>query len=85
MQKLIISIGLCLTALLYLNTLSSQAQGGAEDLFKSKCGACHSIDIPLSEKHDEKGWQAIVNLMRSYGAKLTDKEAESIVNYLSKR
>ena len=84
MKKLVILTGVFLSAAVFVNIPDAMSGNNAEALFKSKCGECHSIDIPLSERKTKDGWKDIVQRMRSNGAQLTDKEAEAIIAYLSK-
>ncbi len=53
-------------------------------LFEGKCSECHRLDLPLVVRHDKKGWREIVERMKTYGATIDGKEAEIIVEYLSK-
>ena len=53
-----------------------------KDLYVSKCTACHKAYEPQLHTKDE--WQKILDEMGSK-AKLTAKEKETILNYLSER
>ncbi len=56
-----------------------------QQLFETKCSQCHSLDLPRSNRSDRKGWEETVGRMRvSYGCKLTNAEAEIIVDYLTR-
>lgn len=53
-------------------------------LFEKKCSMCHSTDRPKGKKMTPKQWESTVKRMRTNGCPLTDDEAKSIVDYLSK-
>lgn len=53
-----------------------------KDLYVSKCTACHKAYEP--ELHTKDEWKKILDEMGSK-AKLTTKEKETILNYLSER
>ncbi len=53
---------------------------GPADLIRDKCARCHSLDrVRLYPKSD---WDRIIKLMRVYGTKITDSEAEQIIAHL---
>jgi cytochrome c2 len=85
MKKLMILTGMFLSAAVFVNIPDALSDSNAEAIFKAKCSECHSIDIPLSERKDKNGWKEIIQRMRGNGAQLTDKEAEIIIDYLSKK
>ncbi len=56
----------------------------AEQLFKSKCSICHSIDRPKSKKKTKEGWETTVMRMKNKnGCPITDEEARMIIDYLA--
>jgi cytochrome c5 len=58
--------------------------GGGKALFEQKCGICHDLDRPLSQRKDKNGWTATVTRMRNVnGCPITEKEAGEIIQYLS--
>lgn len=77
-----------LAILLFLLAAPAKPQlKAAEDpaaLFRLTCDQCHSVEIPLSERRDRKGWKYTVDNMRNYGAQLTDQQAETIIDYLTR-
>jgi cytochrome c5 len=54
----------------------------AKAVFERACGACHSLDKPLSKTFDKAGWEKTVERMRTNGAKVTAEEAAQVVAYL---
>jgi mono/diheme cytochrome c family protein len=59
--------------------------GPGSDLVASRCASCHSLDYVLinSPFLSAQQWQASVTKMRSFGAPLTDEEAQAVVAYLA--
>ncbi|OGD78935.1 MAG: hypothetical protein A2Y64_02065 [Candidatus Coatesbacteria bacterium RBG_13_66_14] len=55
---------------------------GERALLEERCTACHSLDKVYAEKRDEAGWDAVLEEMVSYGAKLDSAERTRLVAYL---
>lgn len=53
-----------------------------EKLVEERCTSCHDMSKIESVSHDKEGWQKVVDKMIDLGAKLNDKEAEVVVDYL---
>ncbi len=69
-------------------TVSSAPPAGSSDpasLVKTRCTVCHGIERVDAAHHDRVAWQATVDRMRGKGAKLSDAEAASVVDYLTTR
>src|SRR5712692_7044922 len=47
------------------------------------CSKCHEFARSLSLRQDRAGWQATVNKMASLGARGTDKDFATVVEYLA--
>jgi competence protein ComEA len=47
------------------------------------CSQCHELARSISLRQDHAGWEATVNQMISLGAKATDKETQSVIDYLA--
>ncbi len=59
--------------------------GGAKALVEKTCGVgCHSIEVVTSQRMNEKEWTAIVAGMVARGAKASQSEMKTIVDYLVK-
>jgi cytochrome c5 len=52
--------------------------------FEATCSQCHSTNVPKAERLTRDGWKEIVGRMRSNGCVISDKEAEILVDYLTK-
>ncbi len=53
---------------------------GPAELIQKRCIGCHSLDRVRAYPKDD--WERIIRLMRIYGAKLSDQEAEQIIDHL---
>ncbi len=47
------------------------------------CSQCHELERSLSLRQDRAGWQATINKMVDLGAKASDAEIASVLEYLS--
>ncbi|PLX41172.1 MAG: hypothetical protein C0608_06825 [Deltaproteobacteria bacterium] len=61
---------------------TSKERSPEAHLLEVGCGVCHSTETPLSKRKTLEGWRRTVNAMRARGARISDEEAEKIVNYL---
>jgi hypothetical protein len=52
------------------------------ELLESRCTACHGLDR-VDHPHTREQWESVVDLMRQYGAILTDDEMQVLVDYLA--
>ena len=59
--------------------------GDGMDKTSVLCNICHSLDyITMQPKASKAQWTAAVNKMRNiFGAPISDKDAETIINYLA--
>jgi competence protein ComEA len=47
------------------------------------CAQCHELERSVSLRQDRAGWQSTVDKMAGLGMKATDKEAQSVIEYLT--
>ena len=83
-------IGLAVAATLVSACSSPSGTGSAlptdgGGLVNALCGRCHPVGRVAGAHHDRAGWTATIARMRSHGVKLTDQQAQTIVDYLTKR
>jgi len=53
-------------------------------LFEARCSMCHPLSRPLEKKKTAAEWRETVLRMKGRAAgKISDAEAETIINYLS--
>ncbi len=87
MKKLTVYIlGIALLAVFSPSVYGEEkGQNGAKAIFEQKCSICHSIERPKSKKKTAKEWESTVMRMKDVnGCPITDEEAKSIIDYLSK-
>ena len=60
------------------------AEGHGAALLEERCSGCHPASVTTSRKKTPKQWQATVKRMKHKGARLTDAEMKTLVDYLSK-
>lgn len=48
------------------------------------CIQCHGVDVILAQRRTPDEWSQVVALMVGQGAKLTDDQYKTVVDYLSK-
>jgi len=58
--------------------------GPGKDLVMNVCTMCHTINRIVEKKITKDEWNDIVDRMASKGARATDQEFDTIVNYLVK-
>lgn len=54
-------------------------------LFQTNCGACHSLELPRSQRLDRNTWRWVVDdMVKQFGATwITEDQQEIIVDYLA--
>jgi hypothetical protein len=52
------------------------------ELLQDRCTACHGLDR-VDHPHTRDQWESVVQLMKQYGAILTDDETQVLVDYLA--
>lgn len=61
------------------------ADEAAEKLFETKCSACHPHKRAGDKKKSGEEWErAVPRMIKTNGAKITDAEAKTIVDYLAR-
>jgi competence protein ComEA len=58
--------------------------GPGKELLMNVCTECHTINRIVEKKITKDEWNDIVDRMASKGARATDQEFDTIVNYLVK-
>jgi mono/diheme cytochrome c family protein len=78
----------CLLAVLVILVFAHRAKAEKETdpmaLFEATCSQCHSLDVPRGERLTRDGWTAIVSRMKTNGCVITDADAKTIIDYLTK-
>ena len=52
-------------------------------LLEERCSGCHPSSITTSKRKTPRQWQATVSRMEHRGARLTEEEMKTLVDYLS--
>lgn len=75
-----------LAALLLAASLEAQdlPDGAGKDLVMNVCTVCHDLMRITSKRKTKEEWNDIVDQMATKGAKASDEEFDTIVNYLAK-
>ena len=76
-----IAVALLLAALLEAQDLPD---GAGKDLVMNVCTVCHDLMRITSKRKTKEEWNDIVDQMATKGAKASDEEFDTIVNYLAK-
>lgn len=73
-------------ALLLAASLEAQdlPDGAGKDLVMNVCTVCHDLVRITSKRKTKEEWNDIVDQMATKGAKASDEEFDTIVNYLAK-
>ena len=57
----------------------------AEKLFETKCSVCHPYKRAEDKRKSREDWEkTVTRMIKGNGAKITDAEAKTIVDYLAK-
>ena len=59
------------------------AQPAAKQVFEKVCGACHPVDTAIAQKRSRAQWQENITSMIDKGAKATDEEFATVLDYLA--
>jgi len=76
--SLITSFGLALSA-----SAQDLPEGPGKAVFERMCTQCHGIEGVVRARMTKDRWTSTVDDMVSRGAKGTDEEVETVINYLS--
>jgi competence ComEA-like helix-hairpin-helix protein len=58
--------------------------GPAKKTVAAVCGACHDLDTAVGMRRTKEGWQATVDAMVNRGARATDEEINTVLEYLAR-
>ena len=72
-------IGLALTSF----AAEQQPPGEGAQLLEQRCSTCHASSRVKNAQKTVEGWEATVTRMMSKGAKLSDTEKKTLVDYLA--
>lgn len=72
-------IGIALTSF----AAEQQASSDGAQLLEQRCSTCHASSRAKNAQKTVQGWEATVTRMMSKGAKLSDAEKKTLVDYLA--
>jgi len=58
--------------------------GPGKELLQNVCTQCHTLNRIIEKKETKDEWNDIVDKMAAKGARASDEEFDTIVNYLTK-
>lgn len=77
---LVIFLGIAIS---FVQIPDSFANEKGAALLEERCSVCHPSARPKSKQKSPEQWEATVTRMMGKGAKLTDDEKKTLVDYLS--
>jgi hypothetical protein len=86
MKSGIFALFILCAALLFVSSRygSAEEKGDAKLLLEKKCGTCHSVEKPKSQKKTKGEWETTVMRMKNVNmAPISSKEAMTIIDYLT--
>ena len=87
-MKTLLRVGLLLAIVLLVGLIPISGIGAenrdVKAIFEKRCSLCHPASRPLSTTKSGEEWKKTVNRMKGYaGDRISDKDAETIVEYLT--
>jgi hypothetical protein len=72
-----------LGALIVVSAVSGCSSKPPAQLVEERCVGCHAMSIVENSRKSPEEWEATVTRMVQLGTKLSDREAEAVIDYLS--
>ena len=87
-MRVSVKIGLFLLPLITVSLIPTPPVQGADSeakaLFEKRCSLCHPVSRPLSKNMSGDEWrQTVMRMKARAGDRISDEEAEIIINYLT--
>src|SRR3981189_837231 len=77
------AFSLATAAPLLAQTAPALPPGEGRDIVAAACTQCHGLNTIMAIRDGAAGWRQFVNYMILKGAQVTDREAETVVQYLN--
>jgi mono/diheme cytochrome c family protein len=58
--------------------------GPAKEIIQKTCATCHSLHMVTSKRATQDEWNQTINTMIDHGAILSDADADTVLQYLTK-
>ena len=84
MKNLLCCVFVVLSFLVLAQRAKAEKQPDPKALFESTCSQCHSLEVPRGERLTRDGWTSILSRMKSNGCVISDADAKTIIDYLTK-
>ena len=85
MRRVVLMIAVLAVSAIGLNAAADPLPPGpGRNLVISKCSSCHAIAVIQNERHDEDGWQDVIDKMADRGLMISDPDRAGVVAYLVK-
>lgn len=79
----VLTVGTVAAAILGFALVGCSSEKSGEQLVKSECDRCHSLDrVSNSGNKTQADWESTVKIMQAHGLRITDAERGRIVEYL---
>ena len=87
-MKTLLRVGLLIPPLLVVGLIpisgTTAENSDVKAIFEKRCSLCHPTSRPMSTTKSGEEWKKTVNRMKGYaGGRISDKDAEDIVEYLT--
>lgn len=84
MKKLLFLFVVSVFALSTIPTSIVRAETEGANLLEERCSVCHPSARPKSKQKTPEQWETTVNRMMGKGARLSEEEKTTLLDYLSK-
>jgi virginiamycin B lyase len=58
--------------------------GKGDELVRSACSTCHSLNIVSNSGHTRDGWETVLKMMANVGAPVPEDQSAALLDYLAK-
>src|SRR6267154_6610410 len=77
------ALSLAAAAPLHAQTAPALPPGEGRDIVAVACTQCHGLTTIMAIRDGSAGWRQFVNYMIMKGAQVSDREADTVVQYLT--
>jgi hypothetical protein len=84
MKNLLLMIAVTGFVLSTIPTGNVYAEAEGANLLEERCSVCHPSSRPKSKQKTPEQWQTTVNRMMGKGARLSEEEKATLLDFLSK-
>src|SRR5260370_13892748 len=77
------ALSLAVAGPLHAQTAPALPPGEGRDIVATACTQCHGLTTIMAIRDGSGGWRQFVNYMIMKGAQVSDREADTVVQYLT--